>query len=100
MTKPWTLQLAYAAYFRATVTVEADTLEDAIPAAFRYADDNERWKDTDHVADPFCVAACQGADADPWNGETSLPIPDRFTGEPENANGPSERANGSRLSSW
>lgn len=84
MTKAWTVQLAYAAYFGATATVEAETLEDAIPAAIRHADDNERWKDTDHVTDPFCVAACQGADTDPWNGETSLPIPDRFTerGEP------------------
>ena len=84
MTKAWTVQLAYAAYFGATVTVEAETLEDAIPAAIRCADDNERWKDTDHVTDPFCVAACQGAGGDPWNAETSIPIPDRFTerGEP------------------
>ena len=63
MTKAWTIRLACAGYFGATVTVEAETLEEAIPAAIRYADDNERWKDTDHVADPFCVAACQGADA-------------------------------------
>lgn len=84
MTKAWTVQLAYAAHFGATVTVEAETLEDAIPAAIRWADDNERWKDTDHFADPFCIAACEGADGDPWNGQTSLPIPDRFTerGEP------------------
>ena len=84
MTKAWTVQLAYAAYLGATVTVEAETLEDAIPAAIRSADDNERWKDTDHVTDPFCVAACEGAGGDPWNSETSLPIPDRFTesGEP------------------
>ena len=67
VTKAWTVQLAYAAYFGATVTVEAETLEDAIPAAIRCADDTERWKDTDHVTDPFCVAACEGADGDPWN---------------------------------
>ena len=32
-------------------------------------------------------------DADPW-GDTALPVPDRFTGEPANATGSSERANG------
>ena len=32
-------------------------------------------------------------DADPW-GDTTLPVPDRFTGEPANATGSSERANG------
>ena len=84
MTKPWTIQLAFAVYQGATVTVEAETLEDAIPAAIRHADDNERWKDTGHAADPFCVAACEGADADPGNSETPLPVPDRFSehGEP------------------
>ena len=78
------VQLAYAAYFGATVTVEAETLEDAIPAAIRCADDNERWKDTGHAADAFCVAACEGAGADSWNSETPLPVPDRFSehGEP------------------
>ena len=84
MTKPWTIQLAFAVYQGATVTVEAETLEDAIPAAIRHADDNERWKDTGHAAGPFCVAACEGAEGDPWNSETPLPIPDRFSerGEP------------------
>ena len=34
-----------------------------------------------------------GMDADPW-GDTAIPVPDRFTGEPANATGSSERANG------
>ena len=59
MKKPWTVQLAYAAYFGATVTVEAETLEQAIPAAIREADDNERWKNTDHAGDPHAVAAAR-----------------------------------------
>ena len=85
MKRPWTIELGYTRHWGAIVTVEADSLDEAIPAAIRHADDNERWKDTDHASDPFCLAACQGADAHPWDGPLSaLPIPDRFTarGEP------------------
>ena len=85
MKRPWTIQLAYAAYFGALVTVDAETLEEAIPAAIKEADESERWKSTDHAGDPHAVAACEGAaceDADqhPWDGPLSaLLIPDRFT---------------------
>lgn len=80
MKRPWSIQLAYARYWGATVTVEAESLEQAIPAAIGEADEGEHWKDTDHASDPFCVAACEGADAWPWDGPLSaLPIPDRFT---------------------
>ena len=80
MKRPWTIQLGYAAYFGATVTVEAPSLEDAIPLAIREADESERWKNTDHAGDPHVVAACEGADEHPWDGPLSaLPIPDRFT---------------------
>ena len=40
MKRPWTIQLGYAAYFGATVTVEAPSLEDAIPLAIREADES------------------------------------------------------------
>ena len=80
MKTPWTVQLSLARYWGATVTVEAESLDEAIPAAIRDADDNERWDDTGHASDPFAVAACRGAGADPWDGPLSaLPIPDRFT---------------------
>ena len=80
MKRPWTVELGYTRHYGATVTVEADSLEEAIPAAIRYADDNERWKDTGHASDAYAVAACEGADVDPWDGPVSaLPIPDRFT---------------------
>lgn len=80
MTRPWTIALAHARYWGATVTVEAESLDEAIPAAIREADESERWKDTDHASDPHCVAACEGADADPWDSRASaLAIPDRFT---------------------
>ncbi len=80
MKRPWTISLAYARYWGATVTVEAESLEEAIPAAIRAADESERWKNTDHASDPYCIAAREGADAEPWEGPASaLPIPDRFT---------------------
>ena len=85
MKRPWTIQLAYAAYFGALVTVDAETLEEAIPAAIKEADESERWKSTDHTGDPHAVAACEGAacegaDQHPWDGPLSaLLIPDRFT---------------------
>ena len=80
MNGSWTLELGYVRYYGATVTVEAQTLEEAIPAAIRYADDHERWKDTDHASDAYCRAACHGADAHPWDGPISArSIPDRFT---------------------
>ena len=80
MKTPWTVQLSLARYWGATVTVEAESLEAAIPAAIREVDDRERWDDTGHAGDPFAVAACRGANEDPWDGPLSaLPIPDRFT---------------------
>ena len=85
MKTPWTIQVGLARYWGATVTVEAESLEAAIPAAIREADDKARWDDTGDASDPFAVAACRGAGADPWDGPVSvLPIPDRFTeqGEP------------------
>ena len=80
MKTPWTIQVGLARYWGATVTVEAESLEAAIPAAIREADDKARWDDTGDASDPFAVAACRGAGADPWDGPLSaLPIPDRFT---------------------
>ena len=84
MTRPWTVQVGYAAYWAHTVTVEAETLDEALEKAIETANQSEGWRSTDHCGDSFVDAACEGADADPWNSETSLPVPDRFTeqGEP------------------
>ncbi len=80
MNRPWTIALACVRYRGATVTVDAESLEDAIPAAIRDADESGRWEDSDHASDPYCVAAREGAGADPWEGPVSaLPIPDRFS---------------------
>ena len=84
MTRPFTVQTGYFIHFANTVTVEAQTLEEALEKAVAAANENpEGWKGTDHVTDSFVDAACEGAGGDPW-GDGSLPIPDRFTerGEP------------------
>ena len=84
MTKPWTVQCAYMSHVANTVTVEADTLEEALEKAIEAAnEDPAGWKSTDHVTDSYVDACCEGADADPW-GDAALPVPHRFTerGEP------------------
>ena len=81
----YTVQAAYATFLSATVSVEAETLEEACEAAIGEADEAESWKTIDHVGDPFVWAICEGADRDPWSGPVSaLPIPGKFAerGEP------------------
>ena len=79
MTK-YTVQAGYATFLSATVSVEAETLEEACEAAISEADEGECWKTIDHVGDPFVWAICEGADGDPWSGPVSaLPIPDNFS---------------------
>ena len=78
MTK-YTVQAAYATFLSATVSVEAETPEQACEAAIGEADEGECWKTIDHVGEPFVWAICEGADGDPWSGPVSaLPIPDKF----------------------
>ena len=84
MSRHFTIQAGYSTHYANTVTVEADTLEEALEKAIEAANQNpDGWRSTDHVTDSFVDAVCQGADRDPW-GEGALPVPDRFTerGEP------------------
>ena len=75
----YTVQAGYATFLSATVSVEAETPEEACAAAIGEADEGEYWKTIDHVGDPFVWAICEGADRDPWNGPVSaLPIHDKF----------------------
>ena len=75
----YTVQAAYPTFLTATVSVEADNLDEACKAAIREADASERWKTIDHVGDPFVWAIDEGENVDPWNGPVSaLPVPDRF----------------------
>lgn len=84
MKTPFTVQCSYAGYYANTVTVEAETLEEALRRAIETANDSDAWRSLDHCGHTFVDAACEGADADPWAADTALPIPDRFTeqGEP------------------
>ena len=84
MSRHFTVQAGYSSHHANTVTVEADTLEEALEKALEAAnEDPDGWRSTDHVSDTVIDAVCEGADCDPW-GEGALPVPDRFTerGEP------------------
>ena len=84
MNRPWTVQAGYAAWYANTVTVEADTLDEALEKAIEATnEDSAGWKVLDHCGETFVQAVSEGADADPW-GEGSLPVPGRFSehGEP------------------
>ena len=84
MSRQFTVQCSYSSHHANTVTVEADTLEEALGKALEAANqDPDGWRSTDHVSDTVIDAVCEGADRDPW-GEDALPVPDRFTerGEP------------------
>ena len=84
MTKPFTVQCGFAAYHANTVSVEAETLEEALEKAIEVANDDPNWKSVDHCSSTFVDAFCIGRDEDPWDGDKSLPVPARFTerGEP------------------
>ena len=85
MSPQWTVQCAYLAHYANTVLVEADTFEEALEKAIEAAnDDSAGWRSTDHVSDTFVDAVCEGADGDPWDRGSAMPVPDRFTerGEP------------------
>ena len=76
----WTAQCGYAAYYANTVTVEADTLDDALGKAIAAANEDASWKSLDHCGPTFVDAVAEGADTDPWRDHVSaIPVPERFT---------------------
>ena len=79
----FTVACSYADYLTATVTVEAETPEQAFEAAIARADATSAWNKSDPSGDPFIAAYAEGEDADPW-GDEALPVSGRFTeaGEP------------------
>ena len=79
MTKQYTVQCAFPTYFTATVSVEADSLDEACRNAITSADNNDAWESCQHVGDIHVSAICEGADAVPWAPDASrLPVPDEF----------------------
>jgi hypothetical protein len=74
------VQCGYAAYYANTVTVEADTLDDALDKAIQMANEDTSWKSLDHCSPTFIDAVAEGADADLWRDHAStLLVPERFT---------------------
>ena len=95
MTRPFTVQCGYAGYYANTVTVEADTLDEALAQAIEAAERSDAWRTLDHCGDTFVAAVCEGTDADPWAPEAALPVPERFT---ERGESPAERRRGAGAS--
>ena len=79
----YTVCCGYASHYHNTVTVDADTLDEALEKAIEQAGDDPHWKSVDQASQTFVEALAEGMDADPW-GDTALPVPDRFSekGEP------------------
>ena len=79
----YTVCCGYASHYHNTVTLEADTLDEALEKAIEHAGDDPHWKSADYCGPTIGDAIAEGEDADPW-GDTAIPIPDRFTqnGEP------------------
>ena len=83
--KSWTVQCTYPAYYTNTVTVEAETLHEALEKAIEAANDDPSSTSPDYCGPTFIDAVAEGANADPWNGFASaIQVPERFTeaGEP------------------
>jgi len=83
----FTVQCAYAAYHSNTVTVEADSLAEALDKAIAEANQSPAWSSSDYSGSTFVDAVAQGEDVDLWNDERvrPLPVPSRFT---EDGDGP------------
>ena len=76
---PYTVQLAFASYFTATVSVDANSLDEACRQAITRSNDDEAWKSSDHMGDIHVSAICEGVHSDAWTAESPLlPIPDEF----------------------
>ena len=80
----YTVQAAYAGYFANTVSVEAETPDEALEKAIEAANQDPNWKSVDHCGPTHVDAYCVGRDEDPWDDDKSLPVPAKFTeqGEP------------------
>lgn len=77
----FTAQCAYAAYYSNTVTVEADSLAEALEKAVTEANNSSAWSSSDYCGPTFIEAAAEGEAVELWNDERvrPLPIPSRYT---------------------
>ena len=79
MKKPFTVQCGYTARFANTLTVEAETLEEALEKAIETANADDAWRSTGRLSRTFVDAVYEGASADPRDTDAACPVPDRFT---------------------
>ena len=93
----YTVQCGFPSYHANTVTVEADTLEEALEKAIEVANQDPHWKSVDHCGPTHVDACCIGRDADPWDRKTTLPVPARFA---EKGGGLCRRVPKSAHSAW
>lgn len=76
----FTVQCAYAAYHSNTVTVEAETLAEALDKAIEEANQSSAWSPSDNSGETFVEAVAEGEDVNLWTDERvrPLPVPSRF----------------------
>ena len=73
---PYTVRCGYNVHYRATLVVDAATVEDALDKALEASNEIVEWTPTDGTPYTFIDAVARGEVADPFqDGET---IPDRF----------------------
>ena len=63
----------YASHYHNIVTVDADSLDEALEKAIEQASDDPHWKSVDQASQTYVEALAEGEDADP--GAT---LPSRF----------------------
>ena len=83
MKKSWTVRCGYTARFADTVTVEAETFDEALEKAVETAGPDEERRPTGRRR-IFVDAVCEGVHTDPGDPDAACPVPERFTerGEP------------------
>ena len=56
----FTVCCGYASHYHNTVTVEADTLDEALEKAIEQAGDDHHWKSVDQASQTFVEALAEG----------------------------------------
>lgn len=74
------IDLLYDVAYGASVTVEADSAEEACRLAIAKADATEAWKSTDHASDAYVheILATDRPEP-PYGDATPVPVPDAYT---------------------
>ena len=70
----YTVCCGYASHYHNTVTVETDTLDEALEKAIEQAGDDPHWRSVDQASQTFVEALAESMDTDPW-GDRTVPDP-------------------------